>query len=104
MEYDVDVYLLSSKFINDYPLSKYPELMYKHGRPYSCLLIDTTTTLSVFLTAHPLTTKTLLRLTELSAQDIPAPDWIIQKLSLSKITITLIPKRRLLIRMNTKKR
>ena len=41
MEYDVDVYLLSSKFINDYPLSKYPELMYKHGRPYSCLLIDT---------------------------------------------------------------
>ena len=41
MEYDVDVYLLSSKFINDYPLSNYPELMYKAGRPYSCLLIDT---------------------------------------------------------------
>ncbi len=41
MEYDLDIYLLSQKFINDYPISKYPELMNKHGRPYSCLLIDT---------------------------------------------------------------
>lgn len=41
MEYDYDIYLLSQKFMNDYPLSKYPELMYKFGRPYNCLLIDT---------------------------------------------------------------
>ena len=40
-EYDYQVYLLSSEFMIDYPLSKYPELMYKQGRPYTCLLIDT---------------------------------------------------------------
>jgi protein AbiQ len=40
MEYDYDVYLLSQKFFDDYPLDKYPELMYKAGRPYNCLLID----------------------------------------------------------------
>lgn len=32
--------LLSSKFIQDYPPDTYPELMYKHGRPYACLLIE----------------------------------------------------------------
>ncbi len=41
MEFDSDLYLLSSKFIYDYPLSLYPEIMYKSGRPYTCLLIDT---------------------------------------------------------------
>ena len=41
MEYDYDIYLLSQKFMNDYPFLKYPELMYKSGRPYNCLLIDT---------------------------------------------------------------
>lgn len=41
MEYDCDIYLLSPKYIKDYPLAKYPELMYKQGRPYNCLLIDT---------------------------------------------------------------
>ena len=41
MDYDVQVYLLSQKFIDDYPKDKYPELMHKQGRPYSCLLIDT---------------------------------------------------------------
>jgi hypothetical protein len=41
MEYDVDVYLLSSKFISAYPACSYPELMHKQGRPYACLLIDT---------------------------------------------------------------
>lgn len=40
-EYDYQVYLLSSKFTADYPLSSYPELMYKEGRPYTCLLIET---------------------------------------------------------------
>lgn len=40
MNYDVDIYLLSSKFANDYPLSSFPEIMYKPGRPYSCVLID----------------------------------------------------------------
>jgi len=41
VDFDYQVYLLSSKFITDYPLSAYPELMYKQGRPYTCLLIDT---------------------------------------------------------------
>jgi hypothetical protein len=41
MEYDSDVYLLSSKFIDAYPSCSYPELMHKQGRPYACLLIDT---------------------------------------------------------------
>ncbi len=40
MEYDSVLSLLSSKFIQDYPLSTYPELMYKLGRPYTCLLIE----------------------------------------------------------------
>ena len=40
-EYDSQVYLLSSQFMKDYPLSSYPELMYKQGRPYACLLIET---------------------------------------------------------------
>lgn len=37
----LDVLLLSSKFSQDYPHARYPELMYKQGRPYSCLLVDT---------------------------------------------------------------
>ena len=40
-EYNFQVYLLSQKFTTDYPLSQYPELMYKQGRPYTCLLIET---------------------------------------------------------------
>lgn len=40
MDFDVQVYLLSSKFIEDYSSTEYPELMNKKGRPYSCLLID----------------------------------------------------------------
>ncbi len=41
MNYDADIYLLSPKFLNDYPPTQYPEIMYKLGRPYNCLLIDT---------------------------------------------------------------
>ncbi len=41
MEFDSDLYLLSPKFTEDYPPEKFPELMHKHGRPYTCLLIDT---------------------------------------------------------------
>ena len=40
MEVAFDVYLLSERFIKDYPLNEYSELMYKQGRPYNCLLID----------------------------------------------------------------
>ena len=40
MNYINEIYLLSQKFINDYPQTKYPELMYKQGRPYNCLLIE----------------------------------------------------------------
>jgi hypothetical protein len=39
--FDSQVYLLSQKFVADYPLSSFPELMYKQGRPYTCLLIET---------------------------------------------------------------
>ncbi len=35
------VYLLSKKFISQYPQSKYPELMQKDRRPYICLIIET---------------------------------------------------------------
>ena len=41
MEYLSQVYLLSSQFIQDYPLKTHPELMHKSGRPYACLLIET---------------------------------------------------------------
>ena len=41
IDFSSQIYLLSSKFINDYPLTTYPELMYKAGRPYTCLLIET---------------------------------------------------------------
>lgn len=41
MKFSLDIYQLSAKFMADYPISKYPELMYKQGRPYSCLLLDT---------------------------------------------------------------
>lgn len=40
MEYDLELSLLSSKFIRDYPSVTYPELLHKQGRPYTCLLID----------------------------------------------------------------
>lgn len=41
MEAVTDILLLSPKFVQDYPHAQYPEIMYKCGRPYSCLLIDT---------------------------------------------------------------
>ncbi|MBQ6399202.1 MAG: hypothetical protein IJI21_03685 [Clostridia bacterium] len=41
VEFNSQVYLLSAKFMADYPLASYPELMYKQGRPYTCLLIET---------------------------------------------------------------
>lgn len=40
VEYDFELLLLSEKFARDYPASSFPELMRKHGRPYTCLLID----------------------------------------------------------------
>lgn len=40
IEFDSELSLLSSKFLQDYPPAAYPELMYKRGRPYTCLLID----------------------------------------------------------------
>lgn len=41
LEFDYQVYTLSSAFVSDYPLNTFPELMYKQGRPYTCLLIKT---------------------------------------------------------------
>ena len=40
MDVDVKIYQLSAEFLRAYPAELYPELMYKKGRPYSCLLID----------------------------------------------------------------
>ncbi len=41
MEFTADIYQLTQEFMNDYPETRYPELMHKLGRPYSCLLVDT---------------------------------------------------------------
>ncbi|MEY8310045.1 hypothetical protein AAK899_11070 [Erysipelotrichaceae bacterium 51-3] len=41
MDFTADIYQLTQDFINDYPKADYPELMYKLGRPYSCLLVAT---------------------------------------------------------------
>mgnify|MGYP006926051535 FL=1 len=40
MECSVKIYQLSAEFMRDYPTLKYPELMCKWGRPYSCLMIE----------------------------------------------------------------
>lgn len=40
MDYGVEIRLLSSRFLADYPAELFPELMTKQGRPYTCLLID----------------------------------------------------------------
>lgn len=40
MEYDVEIYSLTTQFFNDYPYAQYPEITTKIGRPYSCLLIE----------------------------------------------------------------
>ncbi len=40
MEYDSEIHQLSREFFADDPETRYPELMRKLGRPYSCLLID----------------------------------------------------------------
>ncbi len=40
MEFDIDICSLSKNFYDDYPIKKYPEIMCKENRPYTCLLID----------------------------------------------------------------
>lgn len=40
MEYISELGCLSQDFIKKYPQNKYPELMFKLGRPYNCLFID----------------------------------------------------------------
>lgn len=40
MEYDVEVLRLSKKFYINYPPSKYPELLEKQARAYTCLLVE----------------------------------------------------------------
>lgn len=41
MDFDYQIYKLSSKFTNDYPITLYPEVLEKPDRPHYCLLIDT---------------------------------------------------------------
>lgn len=41
MDFDFDVCKLSPIFYQTYPSQKYPELLQKDQRPYTCLLIDT---------------------------------------------------------------
>lgn len=40
MKFAVDVCKFTEDFVNDYPKQQYPELMYKLGRPYTCLILD----------------------------------------------------------------
>lgn len=40
MDFVSELNCITKAFIHDYPLSLYPELMYKQGRPYNCLLVD----------------------------------------------------------------
>ena len=40
MEYIAQIYSLSSLFYADYPNNRYPEIAFKKGRPYTCLLIE----------------------------------------------------------------
>lgn len=41
MDFDYQLYKLTSKFMSDYPISSYPEILSKPDRPHYCLLIDT---------------------------------------------------------------
>ncbi len=41
MDYDAEIRSLSHNFYSAYPMTHYPELMRKEGRPYTCLIIDT---------------------------------------------------------------
>lgn len=41
MNIDYEIYKLSSQFNIDYPIDKYPEILYKADRPHYCLLIET---------------------------------------------------------------
>lgn len=40
MDYLAEIYSLSTQFYNNYPISQYPEIAIKKGRPYSCLLVE----------------------------------------------------------------
>lgn len=40
MDYVVDICRLSHSFYEAYPPDRYPEIMHKYGRPYTCLLIE----------------------------------------------------------------
>lgn len=41
MQFDIHIYKLSDKFIEDHPSDEYPEIATKSNRPHCCLLIDT---------------------------------------------------------------
>ena len=41
MEYEVDICQLSQAFFAAYPPTKYPEILIKDSRPYTCLMIET---------------------------------------------------------------
>ena len=40
MDYDFQLYKLTNKFYNDYPTSRFPELLIKKDRVYNCLLFE----------------------------------------------------------------
>lgn len=40
MDYVAEIYTLTNEFYFDYPHHKYPEILRKKNRPYSCLLIE----------------------------------------------------------------
>ena len=41
MTFTYEIKCLSKQFAIDYPLAEFPELLFKAGRPYNCLLVDT---------------------------------------------------------------
>ena len=49
MDYSADIYTLSSEFYEDYPKEKYPEILIKKSRPYSCLMIEYADDLLIYI-------------------------------------------------------
>ena len=95
MKYTASVHLLSEKFIKHYPLSNSPELMYKAGRPYACLLIETHEGYTICIPFRSsIKHKNAFIFRGLFVPDNPDPDWIIRKWLLLMIQVILTLSRR----------
>ena len=78
--FDYQIYRLSDKFYDDYSSVKYPELLKKNTRPYSCLLIKQRV---IILYAYHIVQKSIISMLInskiLSARGNIVRDWIIRK-------------------------